>query len=80
MASNLTRRDGSAMTQCYQTSMSFSPVKRHKVEADFSGGDITSNAGIPLLAQVDQQMKLLGSIAASQLRIRGSGKAPFITH
>jgi len=33
--------------------MSFSPVKRHKVEADFSGGDITSNAGIPLLAQVD---------------------------
>jgi len=38
--------------------MSFSPVKRHKVEADFSGGDITSNAGIPLLAQVDQQMSL----------------------
>ena len=46
------------MTRCYQTSMSFSPVKRHKVEADFSGGDITSNAGIPLLAQVDQQMSL----------------------
>jgi len=62
MASNLTRRDGSAMTQCYQTSMSFSPVKRHKVEADFSGGNITSNAGIPLLAQVDQQMNLTRSL------------------
>jgi hypothetical protein len=51
------------VTECYQTSIPFSPVKRHKVEADFSGGDITSNAGIPLLAQVDQQMNLTRSVA-----------------
>lgn len=51
------------MTACYQTSIPFSPVKRHKVEADFNGGDITSNAGIPLLAQVDEQMGLTRAVA-----------------
>lgn len=51
------------MTQCYQTSLNFPPVKRHKVEADFSGGDITSNGGIPLLSQVDQQMGLTQAVA-----------------
>ena len=51
------------MTECYQTSLEFPPVKRRKVAADFSGGDITSNAGIPLLAQVDKTMGLTRSVA-----------------
>ena len=51
------------MTECYQTSIEFPSVKRHKVEADFSGGDITSNAGIPLLAQVDRHLNLTRSVA-----------------
>jgi len=51
------------VTECYQTLINFPPVKRHKVEANFSGGDITSNAGIPLLAQVDKQMNLTRSVA-----------------
>ncbi len=38
-------------------------VKRRKVEADFSGGDITSNAGIGLIAQVDWQMGLTRAVA-----------------
>ena len=51
------------MTECYQTSLEFPPVKRRKVEANFSGGDITSNGGVPLLAQVDKQMGLSQSVA-----------------
>ena len=51
------------MTECYQTSLQFPPVKRRKVEADFSGGDITSNGGISLLSQVDQQMGLTRAIS-----------------
>ena len=47
------------MTECYQTSLEFPSVKRRKVEANFSGGDITSNGGIPLLSQVDRQMGLI---------------------
>lgn len=43
--------------------MNFPPVKRRKVEADFSGGDITSNAGITLLAQVDKRLGLSASVA-----------------
>ena len=51
------------MTKCYQTSLQFPSVKRRKVEADFSGGDITSNGGIGLLAQVDQKMGLTKAVA-----------------
>ena len=51
------------MTKCYQSSFEFPSVKRRKVEADFSGGDITSNGGIPLLAQVDRAMRLTQSVA-----------------
>ncbi len=51
------------MTECYQTSLEFPSVKRRKVEADFSGGAITSNGGIPLLSQVDRQMGLTQAVA-----------------
>jgi len=51
------------VTECYQTSLEFPSVKRRKVEADFSGGAITSNGGIPLLSQVDRQMGLTRAVA-----------------
>lgn len=51
------------MTECYQTSLEFPSVKRRKVEADFSGGAITSNGGIPLLSQVDRQMGLTQAVS-----------------
>jgi hypothetical protein len=51
------------VTECYQTSLEFPSVKRRRVEADFRGGDITSNGGIPLLAQVDRQMGLTQAAA-----------------
>ena len=51
------------MTTCYQSTLEFAPVKRRRVEADFSGGDISSNGGIPLLRQVDNQLGLTRSVA-----------------
>ena len=51
------------MTQCYPKPIRFSSVKRRKVEADFSGGAISSNGGIQLLAQVDRRLGLTRSLA-----------------
>jgi len=51
------------VTKCYQTSFHFSPVKRHQVEADFSGGDISSDAGVLFLSQVDRKLGLSHSVA-----------------
>ena len=51
------------MTQCYPNALCFPPVKRRKVEADFSGGEITGNGGVPLLARVDGQLGLTRSAA-----------------
>jgi len=50
------------VTECYQTLFEFPSVNRRKVEASFSGGDITSNAGIPLLSTVDRQLGLMQSL------------------
>ncbi len=50
------------MTKRNHTALSFPPVKRRKVEADFCGGDITSNGGTSLLSQVDQQLGLTRAI------------------
>jgi len=42
----------------------FSPLKRRKVEAEFSGGEITSDAGALLLRQIDRQLGLLKKVAS----------------
>ncbi|MYH34767.1 MAG: hypothetical protein F4013_10570 [Gammaproteobacteria bacterium] len=51
------------MTEWYRTSLQFPSVKRRKVEADFSGGDITGNGGITLLSSVDRQLGLIRAVA-----------------
>ena len=51
------------MTECYRTPLQFPPVKRRKVEADFSGGDITGNCGITLLSTVDRRLGLTRAVA-----------------
>ena len=51
------------MTECYPNPIRFSPVKRRQVEADFSGGDITSNGGVQLLSQVDRRLGLTQMVA-----------------
>jgi hypothetical protein len=41
----------------------FSPLKRRKVEAEFSGGEITSDAGVVLLREVDRKLGLMKQVA-----------------
>jgi hypothetical protein len=50
------------MPNCTQQSFSFPPLKRRKIEAEFSGGDITSDGGVLLLRQVDKRLGLLAAI------------------
>ena len=45
-----------------QQSFSFPPLKRRKIEAEFSGGDITSDGGVLLLREVDKKLGLLKAI------------------
>ncbi|AJQ95749.1 hypothetical Protein YC6258_03713 [Gynuella sunshinyii YC6258] len=34
-------KNGSVMTECYQTSYLFPPIKRRKVDVNFDGGEIS---------------------------------------
>ncbi len=52
------------MTECTQECFDFPAVKRRKVEASFSGGDITSDGGLLLVRQVDQRLGLLRAVNA----------------
>jgi len=51
------------VTECTQESFAFPPCKRRRVEAQFDGGDITSDGGVLLLQQVDQRLGLGRAIA-----------------
>lgn len=51
------------MTECTQESFAFPPCQRRRVEAQFDGGDITSDGGVLLLQQVDQRLGLSRAIA-----------------
>lgn len=46
-----------------RTEIKFSSSNRRKIEANFSGGDITSNAGLLLLREVDKSMQLTSKIS-----------------
>lgn len=39
-------------------------LKRRKVQAEFSGGDITSDGGVLLLRQIDRRLGLLKAVDA----------------
>jgi hypothetical protein len=47
------------VTSCTQTSFEFPPLKRRKVQAEFTGGDITSDGGVLLLRQIGSRLGLL---------------------
>ena len=51
------------MTNCTQESFQFPALKRRIVEANFKGGDITSDGGVSLLQQVDRRLGLSEAIA-----------------
>ncbi len=62
------------MTHSYLNSIRFSSVQRCKVETAFSGGAITGNEGIPMLAEVDRQLGLTRSVLRHLRTNRTSGK------
>ncbi len=51
------------MTNCTQESFIFPVIKRRRVEANFQGGDITSDGGVLLLQQVDRRLGLSEAVA-----------------
>jgi len=54
--------------------MSLLPLKRRKVEVDFNGGDITSDAGCVLLRQIDNRLGLTAAVDAVLDDPRRSGQ------
>ena len=46
------------MTECYQRSFEFPACKSRKVQVDFNGGEVTSDAGVLLLRQADRKLGL----------------------
>ena len=65
------------MTKCYSNPLLFSPLKRRKIEVEFSGGDITTDAGALLLREIDQELDLSSSIAK---HIKDQRDPRLITH
>jgi hypothetical protein len=51
------------VTECYQNSFDFPSVSRRRVELDFSGGEISSDAGVLLLRKTDERIGLSKAIA-----------------
>jgi len=51
------------VTNCTQKSFQFPVLNRRIVEANFQGGDITSNGGVLLLQQVDRRLGLNEAVA-----------------
>jgi hypothetical protein len=50
------------MTQCSTTPLSFASLGSRRVEADFSGGSLTTDAGGLLLREADQRLGLLDAL------------------
>lgn len=50
------------MTDCNTTPLRFASLGRQNLIADFNGGDLTSDGGLPLLRQVDKRIGLINAI------------------
>ena len=53
------------MTVCTTKAIEFTRCKRRKIQANFNGGKITSDAGVLLLNQADKMINLTDRIAAT---------------
>ena len=53
------------MTECNQFELDFPSCKRRKVEASFTGGEVTSDAGVLLLRQADRKLGLTTAVAGA---------------
>ena len=62
----------------YSTSpLLFSPISHKKVEADFDGGEITSNAGALLLRETEKQVGIISAMSAA---VRDTRDLRYIDH
>lgn len=50
------------MTKCTESPIFFPPLKRRKIEAEFSGGDVSSDGGVLLLREIDRRLGLLEAV------------------
>jgi hypothetical protein len=50
------------MTECTRTSLPFSSLGSRRLEADFSGGNLTTDAGALLLREADRRLGLLDAL------------------
>jgi len=53
------------MTDCSTQSLLFASLDRRQLVADFDGGDLTSDGGLPLLREVDRKIGLLDALDAA---------------
>jgi len=53
------------MTECNGLPLLFSSVGTKKIVADFAGGDLTSDGGLPLLREVDRKLGLIDALDAA---------------
>lgn len=56
-------REAPAVTKRYQNAIRFSRSKRRRVEAEFTGAEVTDNGGAMLLAEADRRMGLTQAAA-----------------
>jgi hypothetical protein len=52
------------MTDCAQTSLNFPSFDRRKIEANFTGGNVSSDGGLMLLRQADRRLGLTRALDA----------------
>ena len=62
------------MTVCNKPELEFKRCKNRKVQANFKGGNITSDGGVLVLNQVDEHINLTNRIASMLNDARCKGK------
>ena len=62
------------MTKCTSDRIAFPACRRRRVDADFSGGSVTSNGGVLLLRGVDRLLGLTASAARGLRHPRQRGR------
>src|SRR5438552_3427699 len=65
------------MTECTAPTLPFSSHNRRAVVADFSGGTLTSDAGVLLLREADRQLGLLAAFDATDDPVHGQQEQRF---
>jgi hypothetical protein len=54
---------GFAVTVCTQTSFDFPVANRRRIQASFTGGDVSSDGGLLLVRQADRKLQLTATLA-----------------